>query len=111
MHRDLKPANVMLDGRGQILITDFGLAALPEQIQAGEIRTGTPAYMAPEQIAGREVTVRSDIYALGLVIYEVFAGRPVFEAKTIGEYKALHVPARQLDAQPGPAGRLTIEAN
>ncbi len=90
LHRDMKPANVMLDGRGQIRITDFGLAALPEQIQAGEIRAGTPAYMAPEQIAGREVTVRSDIYALGLVLYEVFAGRPAFEARTIGEYKELH---------------------
>jgi len=90
LHRDLKPANVMLDGRGQIRITDFGLAALPEQIQAGEIRAGTPAYMAPEQISGREVTLRSDIYALGLVLYEVFAGRPAFHASTVDEYKELH---------------------
>ncbi len=90
LHRDLKPANVMLDGQGQVRITDFGLAALPEQIKAGEIRAGTPAYMAPEQMAGREVTVQSDIYALGLVLYEVFAGRPAFQANTIQEYKELH---------------------
>jgi serine/threonine-protein kinase len=94
LHRDLKPANVMLDGRGRVRITDFGLAALPEQIKAGEIRAGTPAYMAPEQIAGREVTVQSDIYAAGLVLYEVFAGKPAFQANTIQEYRELHEKAR-----------------
>jgi serine/threonine-protein kinase len=94
LHRDLKPANVMLDGRGQVRITDFGLAALPEQIKAGEIRAGTPAYMAPEQMAGREVTVQSDIYTLGLVLYEVFAGRAAFEASTAQEYRELHEKAR-----------------
>ncbi|UCE58412.1 MAG: serine/threonine protein kinase [Phycisphaerales bacterium] len=94
LHRDLKPANIMLDGRGQVRITDFGLAALPEEVKAGEIRAGTPAYMAPEQIAGREVTVQSDIYALGLVLYEVFAGRPTFQASTIQEYHALHESSR-----------------
>src|SRR5690349_4966781 len=67
LHRDLKPANIMLDGRGQVLITDFGLAGIAERIQGAEIRHGTPAYMSPEQLAGKEVTVRSDIYSLGLV--------------------------------------------
>ena len=56
-------------------ITDFGLAALAGDVQGGEIRSGTPAYMSPEQRAGREVTTRSDIYALGLVLHEVFTGR------------------------------------
>ena len=65
LHRDLKPANVMLDGRGNVMITDFGLAALADQIAAGDVRSGTPAYMAPEQLEGREVTTRSDIYSLG----------------------------------------------
>src|SRR5579862_277674 len=68
LHRDLKPSNIMLDGRGQVLLTDFGLAAVAEQMSAAEIRNGTPAYMAPEQLAGKEVTVRSDIYSLGLVL-------------------------------------------
>jgi predicted Ser/Thr protein kinase len=83
LHRDLKPSNVMLDGRGQVLLTDFGLAGLAEQIAGAEVRSGTPAYMAPEQLAGKEVTVKSDIYALGLVLYEIFTGKRPFEANTL----------------------------
>src|SRR5882724_6165154 len=79
LHRDLKPANVMIDGRGQVLLTDFGLAGLAGQVEGGEIRNGTPVYMAPEQLAGREVTARSDIYALGLLFYEMFTGKRAFE--------------------------------
>ena len=78
LHRDLKPANIMLDGRGQVVITDFGLAGVADQIQGAELRSGTPAYMAPEQLAGKEVSTRSDIYSLGLVLYEVFTGKRAF---------------------------------
>jgi predicted Ser/Thr protein kinase len=84
LHRDLKPANIMIDGRGQIVIMDFGLAGLAEQVHS-DIRSGTPAYMAPEQLAGTEVSVRSDIYALGLVLYELFTGRRAFEASSLME--------------------------
>src|SRR5205823_4430002 len=69
----LKPANIMIDGRGQVLITDFGLAGLIGQVQ--DVASGTPAYMAPEQRTGREVSVRSDIYSLGLVMREMFADK------------------------------------
>src|ERR1041385_103378 len=69
LHRDLKPANIIIDGRGEVLITDFGLAAVAGELEAAELRHGTPAYMSPEQLAGREVTVRSDLYGLGLVLY------------------------------------------
>ena len=85
LHRDLKPSNVMLDGRGQVLLTDFGLAGLADEIEGAEIRNGTPAYMAPEQLSGQEVTARSDIYALGLVLYEIFTGKRPFEANTLAE--------------------------
>src|SRR5271165_1373745 len=78
LHRDLKPANIMLDGRGQVVVTDFGLAGVADQIQGAEVRSGTPAYMAPEQLAGKEVSTRSDIYSLGLVLYEVFTGKRPF---------------------------------
>jgi eukaryotic-like serine/threonine-protein kinase len=89
LHRDLKPANVMIDGRGRARITDFGLAGLAEQIEGGDILAGTPAYMAPEQISGREVSVRSDVYSLGLVLYELFTGKPVFRAASRGELMRL----------------------
>jgi predicted Ser/Thr protein kinase len=90
LHRDLKPANIMLNGRGQVVVTDFGLAALANEIPGDEIRNGTPAYMAPEQLAGKEVTVQSDIYSLGLVLYEVFTGKRAFEASTLAELVRLH---------------------
>lgn len=85
IHRDLKPANLMLDGTGKIRITDFGLAGIAATIQGAEIRAGTPAYMAPEQMAGKEVTARSDIYSLGLVMYEILTGKRAFEAPTLPE--------------------------
>lgn len=82
LHRDLKPANVMLDGAGRVRLMDFGLAAVGV---VDDVRAGTPAYMAPEQLLGREVTARSDIYALGLVLYELFTGRRAFTASTIAD--------------------------
>lgn len=82
LHRDLKPANVMLDGRGRVRITDFGLAGVETAINHHDIGSGTPAYMAPEQLAGQAVTRRSDLYAVGLVLYELFTGKRVFEATT-----------------------------
>ena len=80
LHRDLKPSNIMLDKRGEVLIMDFGLAGLAHEIN--DVGSGTLSYMAPEQLAGKEVTARSDIYALGLVLHELFTGKPVFQGKT-----------------------------
>lgn len=119
LHRDLKPANVMLDGRGRVRLTDFGLAAAARETPGHEASAGTPAYMAPEQLAGREATVRSDLYSLGLVLYEVFTGHPAFPAgpshpsRTAPTRPASHV--RDLDPaverailqclEPDPAAR------
>jgi len=83
LHRDLKPANIMLDGRGQVLLSDFGLAGFANQMDGAEIRNGTPAYMSPEQLSGKEVTVKSDIYSLGLVIYEIITGKRAFDSDTL----------------------------
>jgi hypothetical protein len=88
IHRDLKPANVMLDGRGNVRITDFGLAGLSGQLEPR--LAGTPAYMAPELFAHGAASVQSDLYALGLVLYEVFSGRPALQAATIAEMRRLH---------------------
>jgi hypothetical protein len=95
LHRDLKPANIMLDGRGQVVITDFGLAGVADTIRDQEVRSGTPAYMSPEQLSGKEVTMRSDIYALGLVLYEVFTGKRAFaETPALVRTRGDHTPSR-----------------
>jgi serine/threonine-protein kinase len=90
LHRDLKPVNVMLNVAGHVVVTDFGLAALAEEVKGVESRSGTPAYMAPEQAMGGRVSVRSDIYSLGLVLYELFTGQPAFET---GDRNALKNPS------------------
>ena len=91
LHRDLKPSNIMVDSQGRVFITDFGLAAVTGELREAQAREGTPAYMAPEQLAGSEVTARSDIYALGLVLYEMFAGKRPFEAGTLAVARARNV--------------------
>src|SRR5579863_9631637 len=75
LHRDLKPANIMIGGRGEVSITDFGLAAVAREIPLSDIRSGTPAYMSPEQKARRGITTRSDLYSLGLILHEMFTGK------------------------------------
>ncbi len=85
IHRDLKPANIMIDGRGRARVTDFGLAGEALALGRTDARSGTPLYMAPEQLAGREVSRASDIYSLGLVLYELFSGRRAFDAGSVPE--------------------------
>ncbi len=101
VHRDLKPANVMLDGRGRAKITDFGLADLAGRFAGRDAGAGTPAYMAPEQLAGREATARSDLYALGVVLYELFTGRRPYAAGSRGELAR----AQSESAPPRPSSR------
>src|SRR6056297_2581023 len=87
-HRDIKPENIMQSSRGQIKVADFGLARLgpepgkshAELTQAG-LTLGTPRYMSPEQIQGRGVDARSDLYSLGVSMYHLLTGRPPFEAE------------------------------
>jgi serine/threonine-protein kinase len=91
LHRDLKPANIMLDGRGRVRITDFGLALSRDDATGRSETAGTPAYMAPEQIGKGEASVRSDIYSLGLVFYELFTGRLPYQATTPIEWRRAHL--------------------
>ncbi len=106
LHRDLKPANVMIDGQGRVRITDFGLAVSAQETSApGEI-AGTPAYMAPEQLSGKGATAKSDIYALGLVLYELFTGKRVFSAETLAEWRRKHT-----EEQPAPPSSLIADVD
>jgi serine/threonine protein kinase len=102
VHRDLKPANIMLDGRGRARITDFGLAGLSADMRGDNARAGTPAYMSPEQFSGGEVTAKSDLYSLGLVMYEVFTGKRPYEAATFEEMARL----REKSAPTAPSAHL-----
>ena len=88
LHRDLKPANIMLDGRGSARISDFGLAAIAPRVAGGAAAAGTPLYMAPEQLRGEEATARSDIYALGLIIFELLTGARPHTGSTLDEIRA-----------------------
>lgn len=90
LHRDLKPLNVMIDGRGVARITDFGLAALADELDVTDVRVGTPAFMAPEQLVGQAVTLKSDVYSLGLVLYELFTGKRAFTARDFDHATHLH---------------------
>jgi serine/threonine-protein kinase len=94
LHRDFKPANILVDSHGEVRIMDFGLAAIADQLEANDVRSGTPTYMAPEQLAGKEATKQSDLYALGLVLYELFTGKAAFEAKSIEELMRVRAARR-----------------
>ncbi len=92
LHRDLKPANIMIDGDGNVRIADFGLAVAAGDTTAS--RAGTPQYMAPELLAGGQASVKTDIYALGLVLFELFTGRRPYEAKTLNDLVAMQQSGR-----------------
>jgi serine/threonine protein kinase len=98
VHRDLKPENVMIDAQGNVKIMDFGIA---RSMEAGTRLTGsmvgTPAYMAPEQVAGKPVDYRTDIYSLGLMLYEMFTGTPAFRADN-----PVAVALKQMREEPTP---------
>ncbi len=87
VHRDIKPENIILQASGQVKITDFGIAhiedpLMPEQTQAGEI-LGTPVYMSPEQISSRTVDGRSDLFSLGIILYELTTGKRPFRGDNL----------------------------
>jgi len=100
IHRDIKPSNVMLDKRGDVFLTDFGVAKMLEGssgLTATGTVTGTPDYMSPEQAQGMKVDNRSDVYSLGIVLFEMLTGHVPFEAET-----PLAVLFKQIQEPPPP---------
>jgi hypothetical protein len=103
LHRDLKPSNVMIDGRGHARITDFGLAVRRTEGSTSEGFAGTPAYMSPERLRGAPATAQSDLYALGLILYETFTGQPAVTAGTADDWRRAH--ASSIPRRPSAISR------
>jgi serine/threonine protein kinase len=103
LHRDVKPSNVLLDGEGTAALADFGLARSTDstRLTAEGQLLGTPHYLAPELIEGREATRQSDVYALGCVLYECVAGEPPFAGRGAAEIGFAHLT----EEAPDPRGR------
>src|SRR5512136_350377 len=111
IHRDVKPSNVLMDRGRWVLLSDFGLAKMVEgsvQLTGSGVGVGTPAYMSPEQGQGLAVDGRTDVYSLGIILYEMLTGRVPYEADTPMAVVVKHItgplpPPRSLNPAISPA--------
>lgn len=106
VHRDVKPDNILLDRAGHVLVTDFGIATAAQKASVSQLTTegmvvGTPHYMSPEQATGERADARSDIYSLGIVLYQMLTGVPPFDGES-----AQAILMKQATGTPAPVRRL-----
>jgi serine/threonine-protein kinase len=102
VHRDVKPDNILLDASGEVLVTDFGIAKAAEAASVAQLTTegmvvGTPQYMSPEQATGDRIGTRSDIYSLGIVLYQMLAGSVPFDGESVQS-----ILMKQATGEPAP---------
>jgi serine/threonine-protein kinase len=110
VHRDLKPPNILINDHGVVKVVDFGLASInhaESRLTRTGVLLGTPTYMAPEQVRSRTIDARTDIYSLGVIMYEIFTGRPPYEGDDPMAVLFQHVegkptPPRQVQADITP---------
>jgi eukaryotic-like serine/threonine-protein kinase len=94
IHRDIKPQNVLIDAKGEVKLMDFGIARMaeaPEAMTQAGLIIGTPHYMSPEQIQGKPLDARSDVYSMGVLIYELLVGRRPFESSSLTGVLTAHI--------------------
>jgi serine/threonine-protein kinase len=116
VHRDLKPPNILINEQGIVKIVDFGVAAVTSDMSTRLTRVGTligtPTYMAPEQVRSRGIDTRTDIYSLGVIMYEIFTGRPPYTGDDIAvlfqHVEGNPAPPRQINPDLPPALEETI---
>jgi eukaryotic-like serine/threonine-protein kinase len=114
VHRDIKPGNIMLADHGLVKITDFGIARAGEAMTITGQVVGTPNYMSPEQVLGKTLDGRSDLFSVGVMLYEMVTGERPFEGQSITTimYKIVHetpIPPRKLDSTIHPGLSAAIE--
>ena len=106
IHRDIKPQNVLIDHKGEVKLMDFGIARMaeaPEAMTQAGLIVGTPHYMSPEQVQGKQLDPRSDVYSMGVLIYEMLAGRRPFESSSLTGVLTAHItekPRPPIDVRP-----------
>jgi len=119
VHRDIKPSNILIDKHGEVLLTDFGIAKMMQDSGGTHLTgtgsiLGTPEYMSPEQAEGTSIDQRTDIYSLGVVLYELLTGQPPYQAQTPLAVVLKHVnepllPPREINADiPQPLEQVVL---